>query len=84
LRFNFTAILLVFHIFPAKSDACIISWAEIFYSVLPEPVLCYQPMCHGCCCVTIIFKLVYLYWIHLGWPHYFSLHLGFVESNSTI
>jgi len=44
LRFNFTAILLVFHRFPAKSDTHIF-WAELYYSLLTEPVSCAISQC---------------------------------------
>lgn len=43
-RFNSDAIPQLFHTFPTKTESFIVSWWEIFYSLLISVhVLCYQP-----------------------------------------
>jgi len=48
-----------FHINPARTKAFIISWDEIFYSLmLSVPLLCYPSSCHTCLHQEITFKFV--------------------------
>jgi len=48
-----------FHITPARTEAFIISWDEIFYSLmLSVHLLCYPSSCHNCLHQGIVFKFV--------------------------
>jgi len=57
--FNCTAIPLLFHTVSATTDALITSQDELLSSVLTQVcVLHYQPLCHNCFHLAIIFKLI--------------------------
>ena len=58
-HFCFNVIPLLFHIVYSTVRAFTMSWAEILYSMLTEVrVLCYQPSCHNCFHLAVIFIIV--------------------------
>jgi hypothetical protein len=63
LKRNSYLIALLFHCFstpfPAITEPFTISWVENFYSLLISVrVLCYQPSCHNCFRLAILFKFL--------------------------
>jgi len=49
---------LLLHIVPARVEAFILSWIELFHIVYVEGYGIYcQPSCHSCCFVAIILTL---------------------------
>jgi len=57
--FNCIAAPILFHTAPTTTDAFIIQWDELFYSLfISVHVLCYHPSCHSCFHLTTILQFL--------------------------
>jgi hypothetical protein len=57
IRVNYTAIPQHSHIALTKPEAFLTTWEQLLYSLLmPVCALCYQPLCHYCFHLGVVFK----------------------------